>query len=308
MSKPYDSATKDLIETDPAGWVTFLGGSARPDSVRMVDADLSSISAEADKIIRVDDPEPWLLHLELQSSRDATLPRRMLRYNALLHERHRLPVASAAVLLRPAANDSELRGELSVRPAIGPEWSFRYHVIRVWEMPPDVFLNGPIGLIPLAPLAQIREPELPALVEAMRDRIDPQPEPSIRGKLWVAAYLLMGLRYNDAVIDRLLAGVRQMEESTTYQALMRRGLQQGIQQGQQLGLERGQQLGLERGLVQGSASEARKLLIRAGNQRLGAVPPAINAAIAAIEDTAKLEALFDRVLVATHWDEVLPPA
>ena len=25
MSKPYDATTKDLIEADPAGWVTFFG-------------------------------------------------------------------------------------------------------------------------------------------------------------------------------------------------------------------------------------------------------------------------------------------
>jgi predicted transposase YdaD len=284
VSKPYDAATKDLIETDPAGWVAFLGGVAPPESVRLVDADLSSVTAEADKIIRVEEPEPWLLHLELQASRDESLARRMLRYNALLHERHRLPVASVAVLLRSAANDTRLNGELKIRPAIGPEWTFRHEVVRVWQLRPEVFLKGPIGLIPLAPLSQIREPDLPDLIEAMRGRIDPQPEPSLRGKLWVATYLLMGLRYTDDVVEQLLSGVRQMEESTTYQSLLRRGLQQGVQQG--------------------SSSEARKLLLRAGHRRLGVVPPAVNAAIEAIDDTTRLESLFDRVLTATSWDEL----
>ncbi|MFO0804229.1 MAG: hypothetical protein U0791_14045 [Gemmataceae bacterium] len=282
--KPYDIAAKDLIETDPAGWVTFLGSPAPPDSVRLVDADLSSVSAEADKVIRVNATEPWLLHLELQASRDASLARRMLRYNAMLHERHELPVASVAVLLRPAANDPRLTGELSIRPAIGRESVFRYEVVKIWELDPVVLVAGPLGLVPLAPLGRTREPELPGLIEAMKARIDLQTEASLRGKLWVAAYLLMGLRYDDNLIETLLAGVRQMEESTTYQSLMRRGLQQGLQQG--------------------SALEARKLLFRAGN-RLGTVPPAVSAAINAIDDTARLESLFDRVLTVASWDELL---
>ena len=289
MSKPYDAATKDLIETDPAGWVSFLGGTASPESVRLVDADLSSVTASADKIIRVEEPEPWLLHLELQASRDSSLARRMLRYNALLHERHLLPVASVAVLLRSSANDLQLRGELSIRPAIGRGWSFRYDVVRVWELSPDVFLNGPIGLIPLAPLGRIRETELPDLIEAMRGRIGPQPEPALRGKLWVATYLLMGLRYNDALIGQLLSGVQQMEESTTYQAIVKRGLQQGIQQG----------------IQQGSLFEARKVLSLAAMPKFGTPTAEIRAAIDAISDVTRLENLATRIHTSASWDELL---
>lgn len=102
MSKPYDATSKDLIETDPAGWVTFLGCPVPPGAVSLVDADVSTVTADADKVIRVDHPTPWLLHLEIQANTDDTLPRRVLWYNALLQHRHGLPVASVVVLLRPA--------------------------------------------------------------------------------------------------------------------------------------------------------------------------------------------------------------
>ena len=123
MSKPYDATSKDLIETDPAGWVTFLGCAADPSDVRLVDADVSTVTAEADKVIRVERPKPWLLHIELQSSRESGFGLRLLRYNSLLQYRHRLPVASVAVLMRQAADAGDLTGFHEVRPSIGPRGS-----------------------------------------------------------------------------------------------------------------------------------------------------------------------------------------
>jgi hypothetical protein len=78
-------------------------------SVALVDADVSTITAQADKVLRVGGPSPWLLHLELQASRDLVLPRRLLRYNVLLYGRHGLPVHTAVVLLRPESDDPPCR-------------------------------------------------------------------------------------------------------------------------------------------------------------------------------------------------------
>jgi predicted transposase YdaD len=289
VSKPYDATSKDLIETDPAGWVTFLGCSVSPDAVRLVEADVSTVTAEADKVIRVDGPAPWLLHLELQASRDAELSRRLLRYNALLQHRHELPVASVAVLLRTEANDTGLTGAVAVDAPVGPRWDFRYGVVRVWERPADEFLTGPLGLVPFAPLANVRPPELSGVIDRMRGRIDTQPDRPLAAKLWTASSLLMGLRYEQPLIDNLLAGVRQMEESVVYQAILNRGVQQGLQQGSQ----------------QGAVNEARKLLLLSGQTKFGPPGAAIGAAVNAITDLGRLEALVPRVHAVSSWDELL---
>src|SRR5262249_12505710 len=81
MSKPSDRAAKELLETDPAAWAAFLGAIRPPELVSIIDSDLSTISAAADKVIRVADEVPWLLHIEFQSGRDPSLPRRLLKYN-----------------------------------------------------------------------------------------------------------------------------------------------------------------------------------------------------------------------------------
>ncbi len=253
MSKPYDATSKDLLETDPAGWVTFLGCAVPSSAVGMIDADLSTVTTDADKVIRVDEPYRWLLHLDIQTGSDSSLDRRLLRYNALLHARHGVPVASAVVLLRRAANMTWLNGCLSVAPPVGPAWEFRYEVVRVWERPASDFLNGPLGLLPLAPLADVNAADLPAVVTGIRARLGVEVARPLAAKLWSAAYVLMGLKYNEALIDSVLSGVMQMEESVTYQAILRRGMQDGIQQG----------------IQQGSAQEALKVLFRQGRKKFG---------------------------------------
>lgn len=289
MSKPYDATSKDLVEADPAGWVAYLGHPVAPAAVRLVDADVSTVTADADKVIRVDDPAPWLLHLEIQANRDVDLARRLLRYNALLAHRHDLPVASVAVLLCPDANVPGLTGALPSHPPVGPGWDFRYSVIRVWERPAAEFLAGPLGLLPLALVADVREADLSGVVDAMKARLDPQADAGLAARLWTAGYVLMGLRFARAVADNLLSGVLQMEQSTTYQAI----------------LERGEAKGRQTGIEMGQVAEARRVLLRLGRARFGPPGPATEHAVAALADRARLEALIERVLTASAWDELL---
>jgi hypothetical protein len=93
---PFDTTTRYLVETYPVDWLSFLGfDPAGP--VEVVDANLTAVSAEVDKVVRVGGTTPWLVHLEFQSSYDATIGERLLRYNAMLHLESRLAVASVLV-------------------------------------------------------------------------------------------------------------------------------------------------------------------------------------------------------------------
>ena len=68
MTKPYDSTTKFLVQEFPADWLA-LAGLAADGPIELIETNLSTITAEADKVIRVAGPAPWLVHFELQSSR-----------------------------------------------------------------------------------------------------------------------------------------------------------------------------------------------------------------------------------------------
>jgi Domain of unknown function (DUF4351) len=74
-----------------------------------------------------------------------------------------------------------------------------------------------------------------------------------------------------------------MRDSTTYQAILKEGFQEGREE------------------------EARRLLLRQGTRKFGKPDAAIIAAIEAIHDIDRLESLTDRVVDATagDWNDLL---
>ena len=94
---------------------------------------------------------------------------------------------------------------------------------------PEPYLSAGVNLVPLAPLTDVSEATLPGVVE--RVPAD-NAESSARAlKLWTATYLLMGLCYSEETVSQLLAGVQNMQESTTYQAILREGREAGREEG-----------------------------------------------------------------------------
>ena len=71
MSKPFDAATRHLVEIDPLAWLE-LAGLAGTDA-ELIDANLSTVTSEADRILHVKTPE-YLAHVELQATYKSDLP------------------------------------------------------------------------------------------------------------------------------------------------------------------------------------------------------------------------------------------
>ena len=281
MTKPFDATMKELLESDPRAWLELLLGRELGD-VRILNVDLSTITTEADLVLLVAEVEPWLVHLEFQCSYDPTLPLRLQRYNILVNYRHRLPVQSMALLLCPGADGPAMAGLLQHRLPDGFIYhEFRYNVVRTWERPADEILAGGLATLPLAPLARVKENELPTVIHAMQERLGREATKNQAETLWTATYILMGLRYSDELIDRLLEGVQDMKESVTYQKILREGR------------------------AEGRAEEAKRILKRLGSRRFGKPEPLIEAAIDAIADLDRLEQLSDRVLEVAGWEELL---
>src|SRR5262249_1589190 len=98
-----------------------------------------------------------------------------------------------------------------------------------------------------------------------------------------------GLRYEQALIQKLLQGVMAMKESVTYQAIIEKGMAKG----------------LAKGLAKGELEEARKILLLLGRSHLGEPSSEAIAAVNAVTDVQKLEELTVRLLRATSWHELL---
>jgi predicted transposase YdaD len=279
MSKKYDATPKGLVEMGPADWAAFLGLPA--DAVEVVDADVSTVTAAADKVLRVHTAAGALIqHIDFQAGPDASVPQRTHGYNALLEERHGIPVASVVFLLRPEANLRTITG-LYKRCLPGkrnPYLRFRYRVIRVWRVPVDTFLKGGVSLTPFAPIGAVTAGELPGVISRMQRRLDQEPDQTLVGELWTATRVLLGLRYAPAFIETLLRGIRAMRESTTYQAI----------------------------LEEGRVEEARRILLHQGELLFKRPATAAErAALDSITDVAELERLTVRLLQVPGWSELL---
>lgn len=155
MARPFDASLKDLVEQYPADWLRLVGQPTTA-PIEVIDADLSTVTAATDKVIRVAEAEPWLLHLELQAGPDSGLPERLLLYNTLLRNRHRVRFRSVLVLLRRSADLRNLTGELQDQfPGEPPYLVFRYQCVRLWQIPVEAILEGGPGTLPLAPLVHV---------------------------------------------------------------------------------------------------------------------------------------------------------
>ncbi len=81
--KPYDATARKLIEMGPPDWAAYLGNPvADPDRVKAIDSNISTVTAEADKVLWIEDPKPWIMHIELQAGRDVNLEDRAHMYSA----------------------------------------------------------------------------------------------------------------------------------------------------------------------------------------------------------------------------------
>ena len=135
MSHRYDASTKFLIEDRLADWLPLTGRTTSAE-LQVINARFSTVTAAADRVLLVNEEQPWISHLELVASRQGDLIFNLPAYNVLLVRQHRVPVRSVVVLLRESADWPGLTGIIEQGyPGEPPHFVFRYHIVRVWGVP-----------------------------------------------------------------------------------------------------------------------------------------------------------------------------
>ena len=281
-----DVSAKELVWEGPAAFLErFAGGPPGP--VTVIDSDITTLTAAADKVLRVDALEPYLVDLEPHSYHDTKLARTLWYRQVALDYRHNLPVLTVLILLCKEANSPSLTGTYERRLPDGWETNrYNYRVVRLWQEDPDPYLAGGVNLVPLAPLTNVAEETLPDLMRRMAERMNVEPAARAE-KLWIATLFLMELRYEPTFAKQLVYGVYNMRESRMYQAILQEGRQEGLNEGR--------------------VGEAQRLLLRLGGIRFGPPDEATRAAIEAIGDLGRLERMSDRVVdMSIHdWNGLL---
>ena len=80
-----------------------------------------------------------------------------------------------------------------------------------------------------------------------------------------------------------------LEESSTYQWVLKKGVEQGVAVGR----------------AEGTVEELWRVLILQGRKRFGAVPTTVEIVLRAVADPARLERMAERIFDAANWDDLL---
>ncbi|AMV23471.1 hypothetical protein VT84_03615 [Gemmata sp. SH-PL17] len=278
MPKPFDATLKELISSYPEDWLTQLGVPVT-DPPEVLSADLSTVTASADTLLKVGD---LVVHIDVESGPDDFLARRMLLYNVLAHHHTGLPVRSIVVLLRSKAVGSGPISGVEYAPAPGSsELRFRFETVRAWELPAEDLLKAGVGFLPLAvlgkpPPGKSREQALRGVVEQIAARAEREAK-SDAGMLLTASYILCAMHIAPEFARGIFNKVIAMQESGTYQLI----------------------------LEEGAVKHMRELILRQGSTKLGAPTEKQKNKLATIEDLDRLDRIVMKVLSAKDWDALL---
>jgi predicted transposase/invertase (TIGR01784 family) len=152
-TKSWDSTLKRLIHVNPDEFVQWLIPNATYLSEQP--SELESLQREVDILLQVlVSGQRMLLHIEFQTYNDRDMAERLLLYNVLARNAHKLPVFSCVIyLLRDGiVPQSPFRITFPAGELIH---EFRFESIEIGQLTPDDILNmDSVTLLPLLPLTQ----------------------------------------------------------------------------------------------------------------------------------------------------------
>ncbi|CAN5209521.1 hypothetical protein BH10PLA2_BH10PLA2_05490 [soil metagenome] len=282
MAMTFDATLKDMVRESPEGFLAAFDRATR-EPVRLLNVDLSTVTRAADLVLGLGEPLTEIIHLDFQVSAAAWKHADLLAYNALLFAHYHLPVHTILVLLRPQAAHGNQTGKIEFAPRPGRgSMKFEYEIIRLWDRPAEEFLRGELGTIPLAVLGRFSsgasvEDGLAQVARLMAERLAKEASKDRAIKLLTEAYLLAGLRLRRKTAANIFRGVRVMEESDTYLAI----------------------------LDEGRERHAKHVLRMQGKRRFGPADSAIDAAIQVATDLDRLDRMLERIFDATSWQDLL---
>lgn len=282
MAMTFDATLKDMGRESPLGFLTaFDQPPALP--VKLLNVDLSTVTASADLILGLGDPLVEIVQLDFQSSAAAWKHADVMAYHALLFAHYHVPVHTIIILLRPEAAHSNTNGLIRYAPRPGRgRMEFSYEVVRLWERSAEELLRADIGVVPLAMLGRLPETlsleaGLTVVAQQLAERITKEAPLDRAQKLLTDAYLLTGLRLRRDAATRIFRGVRAMHESDTYLAI----------------------------LDEGQEKATRASILAFGEELLGTPDQSIKEQLNNVTDLARLMRMVRRAAKAASWQEIL---
>jgi hypothetical protein len=181
-----------------------------------------------------------------------------------------------AVLLRPNAQRANLTNRVEYHGL-----SFRFEIVKVWELPAEQFLQGGVSLMPLAVLGRpagglTRSQALPAQIQTLIDRAQEEAEDEL-GELLTATVILASIHHEPAAAREVIRHVLNMRELPGYKFI----------------------------LNEGAIYHGHDLILKLGRQQLGDPTEKQVAKLKSIEDLERLDRMVFKVHATKSWDALL---
>ncbi len=283
-----DSPLKQLVDAFSADFAAWLLETDVRE-IQSLPVELPGQDVFADQVFRVTlvDGREVLLHIEFQGRRThRPVKWRMLDYAGRLAEIYALDVCSTVFYVGRGAGASD-DGRYQVGcPGAEPTISWRYRVIRLWQMKAEELLRlGQPALLALVGQTQIDRPDeiLPQVV----GRLQSVPDFERRGRLLTALVALMDDEEVLAMVEKLVEKDGLLMDTPFLRRIRRESREEGRGEGREEGREEGR--------TEGSLTAYQRNILDALTLRF--TPPAlvyqqVEKRLSAITDEARLKGLF----------------
>jgi predicted transposase YdaD len=313
----YDRAFKLLTDAFPRSYAAFVLGEELVGLVEPLDRELTSATRRLDSLLRIAGPPPFALIIEAQSYADEKLEERLCDYCIQVIRTHRLPVSVAVLFLqRSACPDTARAGNSATWHSVPvggrSALALEYRPIRLWELDGTAALRTlPPELAPLVPLMDHGGRSAEQVVQACLARALEVPAPGTREDVYACTAALASLRYDSAVIRRLVEE-RMIAETPLIQELLREwteaarreAAERGRAEGHAAGFAEGREEGRAEGRAEGEAEAAVHIASRIARARFGTVPEGLAELLRGLEHDRR-EAAVERLAVAASLEEWL---
>jgi predicted transposase/invertase (TIGR01784 family) len=273
----YDNTCKYLAEQFPEDISSWLIG----DRVMLTELKPTELNVDpirADSMILLTNQD-LILHLEFQTDVDDEMQFRMIDYRVRAYRKFPTKrMRQIVIYLRKTTSELVYQTTFEIENT-----RHQFEVIRLWEQPASIFLESQ-GLYPFASLAQTDEPE--SILRAVAARIEGIGTSKIQADLAATASILAGLVLDKNLVKQILRR-DIMRESVIYQDILAEGEVKGKTQG----------------LAEGRVEEARALIIRQLNRKLGNVNPKLLAKVEALP-LERVESLGEDLLDFSSIDNL----
>ncbi len=225
----FDNTCRRLAELFPSDFASWVLG-RKVTYTELSPTELSTEFIRADSLILLQNSNE-ILHIEFQTIYKDSLPMRLADYRLRIHRRFpNKRIHQVVIYLRRTKSKKVYQDFFQIAGMTA-----YFDVIRIWEVPSETLLKYP-GLTPFAVLGQTQN-ATQTLRSAVKN-ITKLPDEDQQHEAMAASYILAGLKLKPELISQV---IRRdiMQESTTYQVILKEGIEQGIEQGIGQGIETG---------------------------------------------------------------------